>query len=64
MFRGSRHPRTLNVRDWQKFIRERRAGTLRPLSLAEKPVRSVSDRQLRYDLKIPDGGSQLRHGSA
>ncbi len=51
-FGERRHPRTLNVRDWQKFIRERRVGTLRPLSLAEKPVKSVSDRQLRYDLKF------------
>jgi integrase len=56
-FGGKRHPKTLNVRDWQKFIRERRAGTLRPLSMDEgdgekKPIRAVSDLQLRYDLKF------------
>jgi len=50
-FGERRHPRTLNVRDWQKFIRDRRVGALRPMSLAEKPVQPVSDRQLRYDLK-------------
>lgn len=56
-FGGKRHPKSLNVRDWQKFIRERRSGTLRPLSLDEgdgekKPLRAVSDLQLRYDLKF------------
>jgi integrase len=50
-FGEKRKPHTLNVRDWQKFIRERRSGTLRPLSLEEKPIRKVGDRQLRYDLK-------------
>jgi integrase len=51
-FGGKRHPRTLNVRDWQKFIRERRSGALRPLSRDEKPVRAVGERQIRYDLKF------------
>jgi integrase len=56
-FGGKRHPRTLNVRDWQKFIRERRAGTLRPLSIdahegEKKPLRAISDFQIRYDLKF------------
>jgi integrase len=51
-FGGKRHPRTLNVRDWQKFIRERGSGALRPLSRDEKPVRAVGERQIRYDLKF------------
>jgi len=40
------------VRDWQKFIRERRSGVLRPLSREEKPVKTVGERQIRYDLKF------------
>ncbi len=51
-FGNNRKPHTLNVRDWQKFIRERRSGALRPLSLEDQPVRKVGDRQLRYDLKF------------
>lgn len=51
-FGAKRHPRTLNVRDWQKFIRDRRSGALRPLSQEEKPVKAVGGRQIRYDLKF------------
>jgi integrase len=51
-FGENRKPHTLNARDWQKFIRDRRAGFIRPLSLGEKPVRKVGDRQIRYDLKF------------
>jgi len=51
-FGGKRHPRALNIRDWQKFIRERRAGSLRPLSRSEEPVQPVGSRQVRYDLKM------------
>lgn len=51
-FGENRRPHTLNARDWQKFIRERRAGTLRPASLEDKSVRKVGDRQIRYDLKF------------
>ena len=51
-FGENRKPHTLNVRDWQKFIRERRSGALRPSSLEDKPVRKIGDRQLRYDLKL------------
>jgi integrase len=54
---GKRHPKSLNIRDWQKFIRERRSGILRPLSIdagdgEKKPLRPVSDLQIRYDLKF------------
>jgi integrase len=51
-FGENRKPHTLNARDWKKFIRDRRAGIIRPLSLGEKPVRKVGDRQIRYDLKF------------
>jgi integrase len=55
-FGANRQPQTLSVRDWQKFIVERRSGTLRPLSLdagdEKRPIRPVSDLQLRYDLKF------------
>jgi integrase len=55
-FGANRKPQTLSVRDWQKFIGERRSGALRPLSLdagnEKKAIRSVSDLQLRYDLKF------------
>jgi len=55
-FGANRKPQTLSVRDWQKFIAARRSGTLRPLSFdagdEKKPIRSVSDLQLRYDLKF------------
>ncbi len=50
-FGAKRHPRTLNVRDWQKFIRERRSGALRPAS-REGPPKGVGERQVRYDLKF------------
>jgi hypothetical protein len=55
-FGAKRQPQTLSVRDWHKFIAERRSGALRPLSLdagdEKRPIRSVSDLQLRYDLKF------------
>ena len=51
-FGETRKPHTLNVRDWQKFIRERRSGELRPLGLEDKPLRKIGDRQIRYDLKL------------
>jgi integrase len=51
-FGENRKPDTLNARDWQKYIRDRRSGIVRPVSLAEKPVRKVGDRQIRYDLKL------------
>ena len=55
-FGAKRHPKTLNIRDWQKFIRERRSGALRPARYDSDPkkkfpVQPVGDRQVRYDLK-------------
>ena len=56
-FGAKRQPKTLNIRDWQKFIRDRRSGALRPQSLdagdgEKKPPKIVGDRQIRYDLKF------------
>jgi integrase len=51
-FGAGRQPRTLNVRDWQKFIRERKSGALRPLSRSGDPITPVGDQQVRYDLKF------------
>ncbi len=55
-FGAKRQPKTLNVRDWQKFIRDRRSGALRPLRYdagdKKEPIRKIGDRQIRYDLKF------------
>lgn len=40
---------SLNRRDWDKFIRDRRSGALRPKGT--KPGHRVRDRQVQYDLK-------------
>ena len=46
LFGRSRDPATLSQRDWDRFIRERRAGRIGP---SGKPV---SDRTVEYDLKF------------
>ena len=58
-FGAERHPSTLNRRDWDKFIRERRQGRLRPpgrmrTSVEQKATgaRPVRDQQVRYDLQF------------
>ncbi|MYE92134.1 MAG: hypothetical protein F4238_02105, partial [Gemmatimonadetes bacterium] len=45
-FGRNRDPATLSQRDWDRFIRERRAGRIGP---SGKPV---SDRMVEYDLKF------------
>ena len=45
-FGRSRDPATLSQRDWDRFIRERRAGRIGPSG------RRVSDRTVEYDLKF------------
>ena len=45
-FGRNRDPATLSQRDWDRFIRERRAGRVGPSG------RSVSDRMVEYDLKL------------
>ena len=45
-FGRNRDPATLSQRDWDRFIRERRAGRIGP---SGKPV---SDRTVEYDLKL------------
>ena len=46
-FRGRRrHPATLSQRDWDRFIRARRAGSVGPSG------RPVSDRMIEYDLRF------------
>ena len=45
-FGGNRDPATLSQRDWDRFIRERRAGRIGPSG------RPVSDRTVEYDLKF------------
>jgi integrase len=40
----------LNKRDWDKFVRERRAGTLRPKGV--KKARAIGEQQIRYDLQF------------
>ena len=42
----NRDPATLSQRDWDRFIRERRAGRIGPSG------RPVSDRTVEYDLKF------------
>ena len=42
----SRHPATLSQRDWDRFIRMRRAGSIGPSG------RPVSDRMIEYDLRF------------
>jgi integrase len=55
-FGGSRKVSTLNRRDWDRFINERRRGTLRPpgrkAKKKEKREAGVRDRQIAYDLKF------------
>jgi len=46
LFGRNRDPATLSQRDWDRFIRERRAGRIGP---SGKPV---SDRTVEYDLKF------------
>ncbi|MXW10106.1 MAG: tyrosine-type recombinase/integrase [Gammaproteobacteria bacterium] len=46
LFGRSRDPATLSQRDWDRFIRERRAGRIGP---SGKPV---ADRTVEYDLKF------------
>ena len=68
-----RRPETLGLRDWQRFIVERRSGRLRPEGRVRR-VRTVGDRQIGYDLKFAiavfnwamlagdgNGGSLLEH---
>ncbi len=45
-FGRNRDPATLSQRDWDRFIRERRAGRIGPSG------RPVSDRMVEYDLKF------------
>ena len=45
-FGGNRDPATLSQRDWDRFIRERRAGRIGPSG------NPVSDRTVEYDLKF------------
>ena len=45
-FGRNRYPATLSQRDWDRFIRERRAGRIGPSG------RPVSDRTVEYDLKF------------
>ena len=45
-FGRNRDPATLSQRDWDRFIRERRAGRIGPSG------RPVSDRTVEYDLKF------------
>ena len=45
-FGRNRDPATLSQRDWDRFIRERRAGRIGPIG------RPVSDRTVEYDLKF------------
>ncbi|HEU4700538.1 MAG TPA: tyrosine-type recombinase/integrase [Gemmatimonadales bacterium] len=42
--------KTLNRRDWDAFIADRRTGKVRPTSV--KKARAVSDRQVGYDLQF------------
>ena len=46
LFGRNRDPATLSQRDWDRFIRERRAGRIGPSG------RPVSDRTVEYDLKF------------
>ena len=46
LFGRNRNPATLSQRDWDRFIRERRAGRIGPSG------RPVSDRTVEYDLKF------------
>ena len=46
LFGRSRDPATLSQRDWDRFIRERRAGRIGPSG------RPVADRTVEYDLKF------------
>ncbi len=45
-FGRDRSPATLSQRDWDRFIRERRAGRVGPSG------RPVSDRTIQQDLKL------------
>ena len=49
---ADRKPLTLGLRDWQRFIGERRSGRLAPKEpKGRKGNRGVGDRQIAYDLK-------------
>lgn len=49
-FGRDREVHTLSRREWDRFIRERRSGQLRPASI--KKVRAVRDRVIAYDLRF------------
>jgi ParB-like chromosome segregation protein Spo0J/integrase len=57
---------SLNRRDWDKYMRDRRAGVLRPAG--KKATHRVRDRQVQYDLQtiraVLNWGTQVndRHG--
>lgn len=55
-FGSARKVSTLNRRDWDRFIQERRRGVLRPpgrrAKSKEKREAGVRDRQIAYDLKF------------
>jgi integrase len=55
-FGANRKVSTLNRRDWDRFIHERRRGTLRPpgrmAKKKEKREAGVRDRQISYDLRF------------
>ena len=48
-FGGAREARTLSRREWDRFIRNRRSGVLRPHGVTHK--RAVGDRVVGYDLQ-------------
>lgn len=47
---GNRPAATLSRREWDRFIRDRRSGTLRPTSVKRR--RMVRDRVIAYDLRF------------
>lgn len=48
-FGPGRKPRTLSLRDWNRFIEQRKSGALRPLGSALP--RPIGPQQIRYDLQ-------------
>jgi len=51
-FGKDREPSTLGLRDWHRFISERRSGRLRPKGPAHRKRNAgVGDRQVSYDLR-------------
>jgi integrase len=49
-FGSSRKPSTLNVRDWNQFVGDRRSGAVAPKHVEKR--RRVRDRVIAYDLKF------------